>query len=107
MPVVPTKEILGRAFRERYGVAAFNVVNDLTLEACLSAASELRAPLIVQTSVKTVKSVGLNVLYAMFREMAEPLAVPVALHLDHCPEREVITACLKKGGTLCSSTART
>lgn len=97
MPIVSTKEILARAFRERYGVAAFNIVNDLTLEAVLAAAVELKAPLIVQTSVKTVKSIGLDVLYAMFREMANPLPVPVALHLDHCPDRAVLSACLKKG----------
>ena len=39
-------------------MAAFNIVNDLTLEAVLAAAVELRAPVIVQTSVKTVKSIG-------------------------------------------------
>jgi fructose-bisphosphate aldolase class II len=96
MPIVPTKEILGRAFQERYGVGAFNMVNDLPLEAVL-AASELKAAVIIQTSVKTVKSIGLNMLYALFRETASPLPVPVSLHLDHCPERELITACLKKG----------
>jgi fructose-bisphosphate aldolase class II len=97
MPIVSIKQILSRAFEERYGVGAFNIVNDLTLEAVLAAACELKAPLIIQTSVKTVKSIGLNVLYAMFREMASPLPIPVALHLDHCPDREVITACLDKG----------
>jgi ketose-bisphosphate aldolase len=97
MPIVSTKEILGRAFQERYGVGAFNMVNDLTLEAVLAAAVELKAPVLIQTSVKTVKSIGLNVLYAMFREMASSLPIPVSLHLDHCPERELITACLHKG----------
>ena len=63
VPVVPLKDLLDRAFEERYGVAAFNIVNDLTLEAVLAAAVELRAPVIVQTSVKTVKSIGLDVLY--------------------------------------------
>ena len=97
MPVVPTGEIIKRAFRERYGVAAINVVNDLTLEAVLAAAEELRAPLIVQTSVKTVKSIGADVLYAMWCEMTRKITVPVAMHLDHCPEREVISMCLAKG----------
>ena len=97
MPVVPTQEIVQRAFRERYGVAAINVVNDLTMEACLAAAEELRAPLIVQTSVKTVKSIGADVVFAMWTEMTRHLTVPVALHLDHCPEREVISVCLEKG----------
>jgi ketose-bisphosphate aldolase len=97
MPVVPTREIVQRAFKDRYGVAAINIVNDLTLEAVLAAAEELRAPLIVQTSVKTVKSMGADLLYAMWCEMTRKITVPVALHLDHCPEREVITMCLAKG----------
>ena len=42
MPVVSLKEILDRAFAERYGVAAINVVNDLTIEAVLAAAVEER-----------------------------------------------------------------
>lgn len=97
MPVAPTQEILGRAFRDRYGVAAINVVNDLTLEAVLAAAEELRAPLIVQTSVKTVKQLGADVLYAMWVEMTRQITVPVAIHLDHCPDREVISECLARG----------
>ena len=82
---------------ERYGVAAINIVNDLTLEAVLAAAVEAKAPVIIQTSVKTVKSIGLDLLFAMWTELTRDIAVPVALHLDHCPEREVISACLKKG----------
>jgi fructose-bisphosphate aldolase class II len=97
MPVVPTQEIVQRAFKDRYGIAAINVVNDLTMEAVLAAAEELRAPLIVQTSVKTVKSIGADVVFAMWTEMTRPLSVPVALHLDHCPEREVISLCLARG----------
>jgi ketose-bisphosphate aldolase len=97
LPVVTTQEILSDAFARRYGVAAFNVVNDLTLEAVISAASELHAPLIVQTSVKTVKSIGLQPLYAMFRAFADPAPIPIALHLDHCPDRAVISACLAQG----------
>jgi fructose-bisphosphate aldolase class II len=97
VPVVPTQEIVERAFKERYGVAAINVVNDLTMEAVLAAAEELRAPLIVQTSVKTVKSIGAEVLFAMWTEMTKRVSVPVALHLDHCPEREVISLCLETG----------
>lgn len=97
MPVVSMKEILDRAFQERYGVGAFNVFNDLTLEAVLAAAEEVRSPVIIQTSVKTVKSVGLDLFYAMWTELTKDIEVPVALHLDHCPDRKVISACLAKG----------
>jgi fructose-bisphosphate aldolase class II len=97
MPVVPIREILDRAFAERYGVAAINVVDDLTLEAVLDAATELEAPLIVQTSVKTVKSLGAAPLMAMWRARTETVPVPVSLHLDHCPDRKWITTCLDAG----------
>lgn len=97
MPVVPTREILGRAFADRYGVAAINVVNDLTMEAVLAAAEELKAPIIVQTSVKHVKMTGLDAMYSMWCAYTHDITVPVALHLDHCPERDVISACLARG----------
>ena len=97
MPVVSLKEILDRAFAQRYGVAAINVVNDLTLEAVLAAAVEQRSPVIIQTSVKTVRSIGAGLLFAMWRELTAGIEVPVSLHLDHCPDREVISSCLRKG----------
>jgi fructose-bisphosphate aldolase class II len=97
MPVVPMREILDRAFAERYGVAAINVVDDLTLDAVLAAATDLEAPLIVQTSLKTVKSLGTGPLMAMWRARAAETPVPVTLHLDHCPDREWVTRCLEAG----------
>ena len=97
MPVVPLKDIVDRAFDERYGVPAINIVNDLTLEGVLAAAVEERSPVIVQTSVKTVRSIGSEVLYAMWTSMTAGIEVPVTLHLDHCPDRAVITECLEVG----------
>jgi ketose-bisphosphate aldolase len=97
MPVASFRDILDPAFRERYGVAAFNVVDGVSLQAVIDAATELDSPLIVQTSVKTVKSIGAKPLYAMFRSMADEAPVPITLHLDHCPEREWATTCLETG----------
>jgi fructose-bisphosphate aldolase class II len=95
--VTPLKDIVDRAFAQRYGVPAINIVNDLTLEAVLAAAVAARSPLIVQTSVKTVRSIGTDVLYAMWRSMTAGIEVPVALHLDHCPDRAVLSDCLRAG----------
>ena len=97
MAVVSLKEIVASAFAERYGVPAINVVNDLTMEAVLAAAVRERSPVIIQTSVKTVRSVGLDLLFAMWRELTAGIEVPVSLHLDHCPDRAVISSCLRKG----------
>lgn len=97
MPLVSLKEILQPAFAERYGVPAINIVNDLTIEAVLAAAVEERSPVIVQTSVKTVKMYGRDQLFGIFSALLRDVDVPVALHLDHCPDRAVITSCLDGG----------
>ncbi|NMO57335.1 class II fructose-bisphosphate aldolase [Actinoplanes sp. TBRC 11911] len=97
MPVVPMKDILDRALAERYGVGAFNIINDLTIEAVLAAAVEENAPVILQTSVKTVKQYGRRQLYDIFRTLVADVPVPVTLHLDHCPDRTVISDCLAGG----------
>ncbi|MFG1609591.1 class II fructose-bisphosphate aldolase [Actinoplanes sp. NPDC049265] len=97
MPVVPLKELLDRALAERYGVAAFNVVNDLSIEAVLAAAVEERAPVILQTSVKTVRQYGREQLHDIFGALMRGVDVPVTLHLDHCPDRAVISGCLAGG----------
>ena len=97
MGVISLKEILKPAFAYRYGVPAINIFNDLTLEAVLAGAVQAKSPLIIQTSVKTVKSIGVEVLASMWRSMTAGIQIPVTLHLDHCPDREVITLCLKHG----------
>ncbi len=97
MPVVSLKETLDRAFAERYGVPAINIVNDLSIQAVLQAAVEERSPLIIQTSVKTVKMYGRDRLQAIFSTFARDVDVPVSLHLDHCPDRLVISSCLEAG----------
>ena len=43
-------DILDRAFEARYGVAAFNVVNDLTLEAVLATKAGSLPPAGVSTN---------------------------------------------------------
>lgn len=97
MPVVPLNKILEPAYDKRYGVPAINIFNDLTMEAVLATAVEERSPLIVQTSVKTVRSIGSATLFAMWKSMTAGIEVPVSLHLDHCPDRAVISECLARG----------
>jgi fructose-bisphosphate aldolase class II len=97
VPVVSLKDLLDRALAERYGVAAFNIVNDLTVEAVLAAAVAEQAPVILQTSVKTVRTYGRRQLHDIVATFARDVPVPVTLHLDHCPDREVISDCLAGG----------
>jgi len=97
MPAVSMPEILKPAFEQRYGVGAFNIVNDLTMEAILTAAAEVKSPVIIQVSVKTVKVLGASLIQIMFAEMAAKVPIPATLHLDHCPDVRVIEECLEAG----------
>jgi ketose-bisphosphate aldolase len=97
MGVVPLKDIVDPAFSARYGVPAINIFNDLTMEAVLAAAEEANSPVILQTSVKTVRSIGSRQLFDMWTSLTRGIQVPVTLHLDHCPDRAVLTECLKAG----------
>jgi fructose-bisphosphate aldolase class II len=88
---------MDRAFEKRYGVAAFNTVDDITMHGVIRAAEQSRSPLIIQISVKTVKFWGAEVVHHMFTDMASRATVPIALHLDHCPDPEVARTCLTVG----------
>ena len=87
-----------RAARERgYAVPAVNILDDLSLRAVVAAAVAADAPLIIQISVKTVRSIGTDLITTMFRHAAADVPVPVALHLDHCPDRAVISDVVRAG----------
>ena len=55
------------------------------------------APELRERVSEALRSVGLEVLKGMWDTMTAGIDVPVALHLDHCPDREVISACLAAG----------
>ena len=89
-----------RAAQEgRYAVGAFNTVDYGSTRAVVRGAEELVAPVIVQTSVKTVKFWGASTIAAWLKEVAADSPIPVALHLDHCKELEVIRTCIDAGWT--------
>ncbi|WP_054952567.1 class II fructose-bisphosphate aldolase [Flaviflexus massiliensis] len=97
MPYANTLDLLREAEKGGYAVPAINIVDPLTIAAIVRAADEVGSPVILQTSVKTVKSAGADVLVTAAKVAAENASVGVALHLDHCPDREVISLCVEKG----------
>lgn len=80
-----------------YAVAAVNILDDLSLRAVIAAAVELSSPVIVQASVKTARTIGVDLLTKTFLVAATSAPVPVALHLDHCPDRLVIAEVVRAG----------
>ena len=94
---VNMKKILADAKQGGYAVGAFNIVNYLTAKAAIQAADEMSSPIIMQTSVSTVKAFEPEKLIKMLKPLAEDAAVPVAIHLDHCTDPELIIRCLDLG----------
>jgi fructose-bisphosphate aldolase class II len=80
-----------------YAVPAVNIFDDVSLRAVVSAAEEHSSPLIVQVSVKTLRQVGIVLMTEMFRAVASDATVPLALHLDHCPDLEVAKSVIEAG----------
>lgn len=87
---VSTRTLTRTARAGGYAVPAVNVFDELSMRAVVAAAVRTDAPLIVQISVKTVRSSGTAFTTDLFRALTRDVAVPVALHLDHCPDRAVL-----------------
>ena len=91
--------MLQKARKNAYAVGAFNILDYNSMKAVVDAATRLNAPVIVQTSVKTVKHWGFRTMITWIRELCESVAVPVAIHLDHCKDVEFIGKCIDAGWT--------
>lgn len=97
MAYVNMREILQDALKEHYAVGAFNIVDMATAKAVVQAAENKKAPVIIQTSGKTVKLYGAGALAGMVCSLAKTSPVPVALHLDHCKDMGQISECINAG----------
>jgi len=99
MPLVNMKPLLRDAMDNGYAVAAFNLVDYGSTKAMVKAAEGLNAPVICQTSAKTIKYWSHKEIVSWVRTVAEDSPVPVVLHLDHCKDIPMIEACAKAGWT--------
>lgn len=99
MAIVNMKQMLQEARDGNYAVGAFNILDYNSMRAVVDAAAELRAPVIIQTSVKTVVFWGYEPIIQWYRQLAGAVSVPVAIHLDHCKDLDVIRKCIDHGWT--------
>jgi len=99
MPLQNMNTMLRQAREGGYAVGAFNILDLNSTRAVIGAAVELKAPVILQTSAKTVVFWGASVLARWVESLAAECPVPVALHLDHCKDLELIRQCIQSGWT--------
>ncbi|MFK7762505.1 MAG: ketose-bisphosphate aldolase [Roseobacter sp.] len=99
MAIAQMKSMLKKAQAEKYGIAAFNMIDYNSARAVVDGAQEMNAPIIIQLSVKTIKVWGFQPIADWVRSLSEGVDVPVALHLDHCKDLDVIQGCIDAGWT--------
>ena len=97
MPLTTTVSMLRNAQEQGFAVGAFNVENMEMAQAIISAAEELRAPVILQTTPSTVRYAGTGMYAAMVAALAQEATVPVAMHLDHGDSFELCKSCIDMG----------
>ncbi|MFF6783264.1 ketose-bisphosphate aldolase [Streptomyces sp. NPDC012510] len=92
MPLTKTGELITGAAAARSAVAAFNVITLEHVEAVVSGAESVDAPVVLQVSENAVKFHDGDVfpLARAASAAAERAAVPVALHLDHISSDDLL-----------------
>ena len=97
MPLENMKAMLAAARDGGYAVGAFNILDYNSTKAVVRAAEDVKAPVIIQTSAKTVIFWGCSAIISWVKELIEQTSVPVALHLDHCKDLQLIADCIEAG----------
>lgn len=97
--LVKPHQFFKAALKNSFAIGAFNSSNLEATQAIISAAEELQAPVIVQTSEGAIDYAGLKVLTALIRTAAEESSIPVMLHLDHGKSLKRAKECIDAGYT--------
>ncbi|MEK6939195.1 MAG: class II fructose-1,6-bisphosphate aldolase [Nanoarchaeota archaeon] len=92
-----TKKLLLKAQKGKYAVAHFNINNMEITQGAVAAANKLKAPIILATSEGALKYAGMGYLYAIAKTAAEKANAPIALHLDHGKDMNIIKQAIRIG----------
>lgn len=97
--IASMKDLLAEADRQKYAVVSFNYSDLWDLMGIIRAAEAERAPVIVQMVPPVVENIGIKMLAAIGKVIAEQSTVPVVNHLDHCVSVEMCKAAVDSGFT--------
>lgn len=97
--ITSVKEILQKAKEGGYAVGAFNTLNLETTRAIVEAAVEMRSPVIIQVTEKTMEYAGGRGIFHLVKNDAEFYApnIPIGIHLDHGKSFEIIQRAVEIG----------
>ncbi|MCL2813720.1 MAG: class II fructose-bisphosphate aldolase [Oscillospiraceae bacterium] len=90
-------DIILDAYKNRYGVAAFNAFNYETMKFAVEAADRADKPVILQHYPGWYDYISFETTVAIVKSLAAKAKVPVGLHLDHCHSIETVVHALESG----------
>ena len=99
MSIVTSKEMFRKAYDGGYAIGAFNVNNMEIVQGITEAASELRAPLILQVSKGARAYANHTYLMKLVEAAVIETGLPICLHLDHGDSFELCKSCIDGGFT--------
>ncbi len=98
MALVSMRQLLDHAAENGYGIPAFNVNNLEQVQAVMSAADEVGAPVILQASAGARKYAGESFIKHLIAAAAEAYPhIPLVMHQDHGTSPEVCQGALDLG----------
>src|SRR3990167_8686788 len=86
-----------RAQREKGAIGAFNAASIETLKAIVTAAENLKSPVMIEASQGEVGYFGARELVGVCRAMEQSHGVPILLNLDHAPDFESCKSAIDLG----------
>jgi ketose-bisphosphate aldolase len=98
MLVSPLK-LYEKAQKGGYAIGAFNTSDFSITKAIISAAEEMKSPVIIETSESEAAFLSPEVAHAEVTALAEEANIPVVLHLDHGKSMESVAAAITAGYT--------
>lgn len=99
MPLTGPKVMFEKAYKEGYAIGAFNVNNMEIIQGILMAATEERAPVILQVSAGARNYAGKNYIVKLIEAGVLDTDIPIVLHLDHGADFTICKTCIDDGFT--------
>ena len=98
MPVVSMRQLLDHAAENGYGIPAFNVNNLEQVQAVMTAAAEVGAPVILQASAGARKYAGEPFIKHLIQAATESWPqIPLVMHQDHGQNPEICRGAMDLG----------
>lgn len=95
--LVNTTEMYKLAEEHKFAIGGFNMTSLESAMAIVEAAQIERSPVILQISEKTIDYMGLDLVFASAKTLADRVDVPVAIHFDHGRNFELVSKAMDIG----------